>query len=122
MPKPLRARRSQGWIAPTLAAFMLCTVTEVVVAAPAYSVFRMNCAQAQSIVAAQGAVVMYTAPPSARGPETYERFVRHDGYCDAHETTEPAWAPARDNPKCLVANRCVARPMPDNDREIRRRD
>lgn len=104
---------ARDWRRPALAAAMVGALGGAALAAPAYSVFRMSCAQAQAVVAARGAAVMYTAPASARGPETYERFVRHSGFCDPHETTEPAWAPARDNPQCLVGNRCVRLELPD---------
>lgn len=101
-------------VGPPLAAalWILALSSGSAAAAPGYSLWQMNCREAQAVVAAQGAVVMYTTPASRSWPETFERFVRHDRYCMAQETVEPAWAPTRDNKTCMVGYRCVHLDIP----------
>ncbi len=59
-----------------------------------------SCAANQQSVAANGAVVLGT------GGHTYDRFVRHHGFCQFDEFLEPAWVPARDTPSCFIGYRC----------------
>jgi hypothetical protein len=66
---------------------------------------RMSCAQAQGLVGAQGAVVLYS------GPYTYDRFVRDSTFCPRPDRTEPAWISTADTAQCLVGYRCVWRPL-----------
>jgi hypothetical protein len=59
-----------------------------------------SCAANREIVAANGAIVLGT------GGHTYDRFVRHRGFCQFDEYADPAWVPARDTPQCFVGYRC----------------
>ena len=61
----------------------------------------MSCAQAQSIVARSGAVVLST------GPNLYERYVTARSYCNPDQQLQPSWTRTADNPQCYVYNRCV---------------
>lgn len=72
-------------------------------AQPRLSTASAPCAALQALVARQGAVVLGT------GPHLYERFVSGGNACDRSETTEPAYAPAADNPQCFVGYRCKDR-------------
>ncbi|HEV2557005.1 MAG TPA: hypothetical protein VGU45_00095 [Microvirga sp.] len=67
---------------------------------------RLGCANVQQIVASQGAVVLGT------GGFTYDRFVRHRGFCQRDEYTEPAYVPAADTPQCFAGYRCISGPPP----------
>jgi hypothetical protein len=60
------------------------------------STLGMTCAEAQSFVATNGAVVMST------GQFTYDRFVAHRGYCLAGEFIDYKWVPAADTPQCQM--------------------
>jgi hypothetical protein len=86
-------------------------------AAPRYSTWTMSCNQVRGLIASQGAVVMYTNPASARGPETYERLVRSGNFCLPHEVDEIVGVRTRDG-QCPVAH-CVTRS--DDDFFFRRR-
>jgi hypothetical protein len=59
-----------------------------------------SCAANRQSVLANGAIVLGT------GGHTYDRFVRHRGFCQFDEYIEPAWVPARDTPQCFVGYRC----------------
>lgn len=61
---------------------------------------QLTCAQAQSLVARNGAVVMTT------GRFTYERFVSGIRFCDRWQTLRPETAPTRDAPRCVVGYVC----------------
>jgi hypothetical protein len=61
---------------------------------------RMSCAQARGLVAARGAIVLGT------GPNLYDRYVMHRGFCTPSETTEPSWVRAGDTPQCFIGYRC----------------
>jgi hypothetical protein len=67
-----------------------------------------SCAANQQAVAASGAIVLGT------GGHTYDRFVRHRGFCQFDEYIEPAWVPARDTPQCFVGYRCKSGPAWDD--------
>ena len=66
---------------------------------------RMSCGQAQSLVATQGAVVLYS------GPYTYDRYVRDSTFCPRPDRTDPAWISTADAAQCFVGYRCVSRPL-----------
>jgi hypothetical protein len=83
----------------SLVALAACLLATSAAAQRASSV-QMSCRQAAGLVAARGAVVLGT------GGHTYDRFVRHRGFCLNTEVTEPAWVPTRDTPQCLVGYRC----------------
>lgn len=61
---------------------------------------RMSCAQAQSLVARHGAIVMTT------GRHTYQRFVAGPRFCDHWEVVRPEVQQTRDAPRCLVGYIC----------------
>jgi hypothetical protein len=67
--------------------------------------FQMSCAEARGLVAAHGAVVLYS------GRYTYDRFVRDSSFCSRPDRADPAWVETRDVPQCSVGYRCVARPL-----------
>ncbi|WP_210484551.1 hypothetical protein [Microvirga antarctica] len=60
----------------------------------------MPCAQAQQLVARNGAIVLGT------GTYTYDRYVRDQSFCQRDESLEPVWVPTRDTPQCPVGYRC----------------
>jgi len=62
---------------------------------------RMSCDRAQDLVEDHGAIVMTT------GRHTYERIVRHRGYCDHDENVRRVRARSRDNSRCFVGYKCV---------------
>lgn len=63
----------------------------------------LTCQQAQSMVQANGAVVMTT------GPHTFRRFVRSYAYCTRDESLRREPAPTRTG-ACIVGYRCVLSP------------
>ncbi|MHB2166320.1 hypothetical protein [Alsobacter sp. R-9] len=62
---------------------------------------RMTCAQARSIVATRGAVVIGT------GPYIYDRFVADRRFCSLNEFARPAFIRSRDTPQCMVGYKCT---------------
>lgn len=60
----------------------------------------LTCVKAQGLVAAQGAIVLGT------GGYTYDRFVRHAGFCQATEIGRRAFVPTRDTPRCFIGYTC----------------
>jgi hypothetical protein len=66
---------------------------------------RMQCRAAAALVSARGAIVLST------GPNTYDRYVRGDGFCLPDEVTRPAFVPAADNPQCFIGYYCLSRPF-----------
>ena len=54
----------------------------------------LTCGQAQQIILSRGAAVLST------GPHTYDRYVRDRSFCERNETTELAFVPSRDTPRC----------------------
>lgn len=70
------------------------------------STLRMSCEAAHNLVMRSGAIVLAT------GGHTYDRFVRHRGYCTPLEITQPAFVPTGDNPQCFIGYTCEPN-MPD---------
>jgi hypothetical protein len=68
------------------------------------STLGMTCAEAQALVARQGAIVMST------GQHTYDRFVAHPGFCMTAEWARPATAPTSDSPACPLGYTCTSNP------------
>ena len=60
----------------------------------------MTCAQARSIVASQGAVVLHTSPT------TYDRFVRDGSFCGHPMMTRPAFVRTADVVQCPIGGVC----------------
>ena len=52
------------------------------------------------MVQSQGAVVIGT------GGDTFDRAVRNASFCPPFSSTRPLFAPTRDNPSCLIGERC----------------
>ena len=73
-------------------------------AAPSYaqrpSTLSMSCAEAQGVVASQGAIVLST------GRHTYDRFVATPGFCLLGEWAEPRTAPTADARQCRLGYVC----------------
>ena len=61
---------------------------------------HMACAQARGLVSARGAVVLGT------GPNLYDRYVTHRGFCTPTEEIMPAFVRSGDNPQCFIGYRC----------------
>lgn len=64
------------------------------------STLALTCAQARALVLREGAIVLGT------GGQTYDRYVRDRGFCEATEIGRRAFVPARDTPQCLVGYTC----------------
>jgi hypothetical protein len=62
--------------------------------------WRFSCGDLRALVQQNGAVVIAT------GPDLYDRFVAHGGYCMFGEVTVPAYVPARDRELCQVGYVC----------------
>ena len=60
----------------------------------------MSCAQAQGVVASQGAVVLHT------GPTTYDRYARDESFCIRGQMVRPAWVRTADVAQCPVGRVC----------------
>jgi hypothetical protein len=60
----------------------------------------MSCADAQALVASQGAVVLST------GEFTYQRYVATPGHCLVGEGASTGYAPTQDMPRCRVGWIC----------------
>ncbi len=86
---------------PVAAALLLCVASLPATAQTRLSTTNLTCAQARSVVASHGAVVLGT------GGMTYERFVAHGGFCQRLEWARPTYAPTRDSPACPVGGVCV---------------
>ena len=79
----------------------LIAATSTASAAPRPDVSQMSCAQAQSLIRQQGAVVATT------GPQTYRRFVSDIRFCDAgNHYLHPAFTPTADDRSCYVGYTC----------------
>ncbi len=63
---------------------------------------QMSCAEAQSLVQRNGAIVMST------GRHTFDRFVADRRYCQFNEVLERQFVPTADKRHCFVGYRCVA--------------
>ena len=78
----------------------------VLAASPAQampSTLQMSCSQATYLVASRGAVVLRT------GPNTYDRYVRDNGFCTRAEIAVPEWVPTADTARCFIGYRCDVR-------------
>ncbi|APH72305.1 hypothetical protein [Aquibium oceanicum] len=83
------------------------TIALAAVAAPAQAISRynsldMSCAQVQSAVAREGAVILRY--PSKRKPSLtlYDRYVEHGGFCAVGEYAANDWIPTADKAQCFV--------------------
>jgi hypothetical protein len=82
------------------ALFLLASLLSSAAWAERPNTLGMSCAQAQSVVASRGAIVMNT------GRHTFERLVASPGYCEFGEYALTAWVPTRDARSCRVGYRC----------------
>ena len=64
------------------------------------STLGMGCSEAQSLVAASGAIVLST------GRHTYDRYVAHPGFCAFGEYAYSAYVPTSDARQCPVGYEC----------------
>lgn len=87
------------------AALVVVCFASDAVAQPRASTLNMTCAQARSVVASRGAVVLGT------GRGTYDRFVIDRNFCEVNEQLEPVWVPTRDVPQCPIGYRCTDNEM-----------
>jgi hypothetical protein len=60
----------------------------------------MTCGAASSLIKNRGAVVVDT------GPNTFERLVASEGFCQRGETAIPYFTPTRDNRTCMAGYEC----------------
>jgi hypothetical protein len=81
----------------SLAAFSLLATTAV---AQRPSTLNMTCAEAATIVAQYGSIVLST------GQYTYDRFVAAPGYCFIGEHAWPGKAPTADARQCRLGYIC----------------
>jgi len=85
----------------------VCAIALAFVSTAAFarpSTLAMTCAQAQNMVASQGAVVMST------GAHTYDRFVASPGFCEFNEWAYTASAPTKDRRNCSLGYTCSSNP------------
>ncbi|MGL4323102.1 MAG: hypothetical protein ACRCTD_03605 [Beijerinckiaceae bacterium] len=61
----------------------------------------MTCAQARTLVARNGAIIIGT------GPHVFDRFVASLRFCPAGDIMREAILPTRDTPACPVGGTCV---------------
>ena len=84
----------------TLLALLLAASATVAVAQSRPSTTAMSCRDAQALVQARGAIVIGT------GGETCDRAVRNTSFCPPFSGSKPLFAPTRDNPSCVIGERC----------------
>jgi hypothetical protein len=82
------------------AALALCTLAGAAVAQPRPATTAMTCQQTRALIVARGAVVLTT------GPNTYDLYVRDQGYCPMAKIAEQAWERTSDDPQCPIGFRC----------------
>jgi hypothetical protein len=79
-------------------ALAICSAAQ---ADPSYTVTNMSCAKVQSIVKANGSVVLhYRSAGKASPVPLYERFVSDSRYCDSRQTITFASVPTADKKAC----------------------
>ncbi|MEO1103460.1 MAG: hypothetical protein AAFW98_06980, partial [Pseudomonadota bacterium] len=83
-----------------LAALLLAMAVTAHDAEARPDVRKMTCAEANAIVAEQGAVVMTT------GQHTYRRFVSNRAYCEFDQVRRTYIVTTRDNPRCRLNGIC----------------
>jgi len=76
------------------------TVVTGAMAQPGPTTRDMTCAQARSLVASRGVVVLRT------GPGTYDRYVRDASLCAVAEAPKSAWVRTADVAHCPVGGTC----------------
>ena len=83
--------------------FAAAFAASAALAQPRPTTTAMPCSAARALVASQGAVVLGT------GPNLYDRYVAHQGFCGLDQITEPAYERSADTAQCFVGYRCVSR-------------
>ena len=81
----------------TATSLFVCLAVEPALAQSRPQSTRMTCGQAAALVFERGALVLGT------GAHTYDRFVRHRGFCTVTEVTRPAFVPTLDIPSASSA-------------------
>ncbi len=62
---------------------------------------RLSCAQARSLVARSGSIVIGT------GPFIYDRYVANVGFCFRGQFIQSSWIRTADSAQCFIGYRCV---------------
>ena len=76
-----------------------------------HDITGMSCAKVQSIVQAEGAVILrYRSPGS--GMTLYDRYVRDNSFCSSGEISVRASVPTPDRPYCPV-KKCITYSISD---------
>lgn len=86
-----------------LAAICLMTLSAEALAISRHDSTSMTCAQAQSAVRNEGAVILRWKSPGS-GVQRYDRFVRSDGFCETGEEASLTSVPTADARSCPVYN------------------
>ena len=84
-----------------IAAAALCAfATSALAQSSRPALHTMTCGAAASMIQSRGAAVVDT------GPNTFERPVSNEGYCQRGETAIPYFTPTRDNRACMAGYEC----------------
>lgn len=76
-----------------------------------YQTTRMSCAEVQSVVNREGAVILRWQSRNTPGLPLYGRYVSDRRFCESGEVTDFESVPTADDPGCTV-KQCI---RPDND-------
>ena len=87
-------------LCPIMAISIIAAASGAAVAQNYPSTTQMTCSSARATVIERGAIVLST------GGQTYDRVVRDTSFCVYGQRLRPVFAPTRDNPQCLVGDRC----------------
>jgi len=95
---------------------LICIVAALLVASPALAISRYNaqsmtCAAARRAVLEQRAAIFRFPSKRVAGLTLYDRYVRDNRQCDAHEYAARAYIPTRDEVRCPVL---ACEPLPDD--------
>lgn len=89
------------------AQFLLAVALAGLSVTPAFAIKRYNseklaCSEVRAIIRSEGAAIMRYRSTVNPSLTLYDRYVRHDGYCDPREYAAPATIPAKDTRSCPV--------------------
>lgn len=95
---------------------MICVLAALLAASPALAISRYNaqsmtCAAARQAVLSQRAVIFRFPSQRVRGLILYDRYVRDNRQCDAHEYAARAYIPTKDDARCPVL---ACEPLPED--------
>lgn len=83
-----------------VAATAAALVVSVTVAQARLDTRTLTCAQVNALVAQEGQVMLNT------GPNTFDRFVSENGFCDRDQVLQPRVVQASDTAQCPVRWTC----------------